>query len=273
MPTLTHSLRQRRSKPCIPSDATYRFLDSSQRSLPRVAKQTAVRPHLILVSTKHAGASSNPAPAPPPPSTPYPSPGTTTSIQWNEVLIVGESVPNHRPETGQICVRKTSDRSLKSTWTCSSGRLRVSVLSVQAQPQRHLFHFTTTSQSICFWHWEPGCIRFAPAIYHREDPRQVIEIFVWPGSAETWARGEDILCDEDDFDRNMCTFRRPKHSRTSTSRLEALLHHFNGLYGSRSPSQTRHLLPSSLSTVRWPQARQSSTPNSPQMTKTWISKP
>jgi len=167
--------------------------------------------------------------------------------------MVGESMLNRRPETGQICMRKkkgpfTQEHLNMLKRTCS----RVGS-QWQARPQRHLFHFTATSEFIRFWHWEPGCIRFTPAIHYREDPRQIIEFFGCWGSAEAWVRGEDMNpCDEDDFERNMYTFRRPKLSRTSTDRLEALLHHVNELYGSRSP--LANASPATLEFVHGPMA-------------------
>jgi hypothetical protein len=224
---------------CLPSDTAYRFLDSSQHSLPPVAKQATVRPHLILVDINHTSASLDPAAAYPSPSTSYSSSGTPTSIQWSDVLMVGETVPNRRREVGQICMRGKKDSFTEEhldtlKWTSS----RVGS-QWQARPQRHLFHFTATNDFIRFWHWAPGCVRFTPAIHYREDPRQIIEFFVCWGSAGAWVRGEDVSpLDGDDFDRTMYTFERSMLSSTTTDRLEALLHHFNELYGSRSPLAT-----------------------------------
>ena len=219
---------------CLPTNTTYRFLDSSQHSLPQHAKQASVRPHLILVDVGYTSTLSNSAVLQP--ATSYPSPSTLTSIEWNDVLMVGETIPNRKPEVGQICMRKKKGPFMKEHLNMLKRTSSRVGSQWQARPQRHLFHFTTTSEFIRFWHWSPGCIRFTPAIYYREDPRQVIEFFDCWGSAKAWIRGEDVNpLNGNDFDQKMYTFGRPKLSSTSTHRLEALLHHFKELYGSRSP--------------------------------------
>jgi hypothetical protein len=162
--------------------------------------------------------------------------GTPTSIQWNDVLMVGETVSNHRSEAGQVCMREKKGPFTKehlNTLKRTSSRVGS---QWQARPQRHLFHFTATSEFVRFWYWAPGCIRFTPAIHYREDPRQIVEFFTCWGSADAWVRGEDVNpLDGGECDQDMYSFVRPKLSSASTDRLEALLHHFNELYGSRSP--------------------------------------
>jgi hypothetical protein len=170
-------------KACLPSDTTYRFLHSSRHSLPRDPKQAFAHPHLILVDVKSI--SPNTAAAPTLPST-SPSMGTLTSVQWNDVLMVRETVSNHRSEAGQVCMReKKGPFTKKHLNTLKRTSSRVGS-QWQARPQRHLFHFTATSEFIRFWHWAPGCIRFTPAIHYREDPRQILEFSPrqMPGSGE-----------------------------------------------------------------------------------------
>jgi hypothetical protein len=225
---------------CLPEGSSYRFLDASRCALPRVSGKRNVRPDIILVGGKPPIPLSTASPESISTSGPIPQPEASTSAplspQWDEVLMVGDTIRSNKRETGEICMRDEKESLTESDLNV----LRRTSDRVGAQwfrrPQRHLFHFTATSTFIRFWHWSPGRITFTPPIDYRQDPRPVLEFFRLWGSAERDVRGEDVATmDGGEFDWDAYTFGRPVLSPRHTDRLTAVLRNFVELYGPQSP--------------------------------------
>ena len=149
--------------------------------------------------------------------------------------MVGDTIRKNRRETGEICMRdKEGPFTMDELNTLRRTSDRVGAQWFR-RPQRHLFHFTATSNFIRFWHWSPGSVTFTAPIYYRDDPRPVLEFFSLWGSAERDVRGEDVAnMNGKDFDWDLYTFGRPSLSQCHTNRLTAVLRRFNELHGPHS---------------------------------------
>src|SRR5258707_11491934 len=181
---------------CLPEGSSYRFLDALRCTPPNVSGKPNVRPDIILVESKtpiplttaNFGSVSTPCST----SQPETSTSAPLSPQWDEILMVGDTICKDRRETGEICMRDKKGPFTKSelnTLRRTSGRVGAQWFG---RPQRHVFHFTATGTSIRLWHWSPGSVTFTAPIYYRDDPRPVLEFFRLWGSAERDVRGEDV---------------------------------------------------------------------------------